>query len=248
MDKRKRAMKKYLIIILILALSCSKYQVEIEPTSLANAIKMECIANSAAIEEYFVDSLSIGDKTFNKIEFTKFMTNNDSAFVEINFYSKENNKWVLKSMYRQEADPIFRSFPVVSDFNGDGLNDFIYTTSFGARLSNAINDLFIYNKELNSLIYLQNSADYYNLYYNEKLNSVNSLVFHAGCNTSFLKIVNDSLKIFAEIEIWGDSVAVTELNDKGEWEIIYKDTISDCTNPHFKNYKPLELMPNKKQD
>src|SRR6187402_2635735 len=81
------------------------------------------LKDTVQLKEYFVDSLNIGRKKYNKIELSRYQTS-DSNWVIIKFYSKSNEKrWILKQTFRFEKDDIRGCDTKLLDFNNDGLKD-----------------------------------------------------------------------------------------------------------------------------
>ena len=83
-----------LILILLFLVSCQGKQ---KTKSVAENL------NFVQPDEFFVDSLNFGRKSNNKIELSLFKTD-DSTYVVINVYSKQNEKWILKNQYEFEKD------------------------------------------------------------------------------------------------------------------------------------------------
>jgi hypothetical protein len=89
-----------------------------------NAISL--VKDTVELKEFFVDSLNIGRKKYNKIELSRYQTS-DSGWVIIKFYAKSNEKrWVLKQTFRFEKDDIRGCNMKLLDFNNDGLKDMTY--------------------------------------------------------------------------------------------------------------------------
>jgi len=143
--------------------------------------------HTTAPEETFIDSLHIGRKTFNKIMLSKYRPD-DSIYVIISFFSRQNKKWILKNKFRFEKDALSGCDPKISDFNNDGLNDFTYVSDVATRGANEVRRLFIYDRVHDRLIYIQNAEDYPNMLYNKDLNCIDAFLVYGGCMTVFLKI------------------------------------------------------------
>src|SRR5262249_54416878 len=144
------------------------------------------VSDTAKLEEFFVDSLHIGQKQFNKVEISRFSTP-DSFFVVIKFYSRINKTWQLKQTFEFQKDMEIGCDPKLSDFNNDGHNDLTYVSDVAARGANEVRRLFIYDKTNDKLIYMKNSEDYPNMLYNKTLNCIDAFLIYGGCSTVFLK-------------------------------------------------------------
>jgi hypothetical protein len=169
-------------------------------------------------EEFFSDSLNIGQKNLNIIEISKFRTT-DSNYVIINFYSKKETVWILKNTFEFLKDGILSCDPNFNDFNNDGLNDFTYVSGISARGANSIRKLFLYQKESDQLIYIKNSDEFPNLHYNKDLNCIDAFRVYAGCMTEFLTIKGDSLKPFASVELY-NGLTVIEYDQNGNGKVL----------------------------
>ncbi|RSK48312.1 hypothetical protein EI291_11325 [Hymenobacter rigui] len=189
-------------------------------------------------EEIFIDSVSIGRKRENRIDILKYKTS-DSVYVVINFYSKSNSKWKLLNKYKFEKDYLSGIDPVITDFNGDGLNDVTYVSDVAARGSNEIRRLFIYRRESHDLMLVKNSELYPNMLYNKELKCIDALLLHGGCTTVFLKLVNDSLKATASVEL-SDSVYVKTYDEGGREKSKVVRAAGDDEFIRYKNFNPLE--------
>lgn len=163
--------------------------------------------------EYFVDSLKIGNPGFNKIELNHYVES--ESYVVIRFYSKKGEKWVLRNKFQFEKDLVASCDPVLEDYNHDHKNDFTYVSGIAARGANEVRMLFIYNPDKDELISIKNSENFPNLMYNKKLNCVDSQMFHGGTTTVFLKLEKDSLRTIATVNNDNEQV-VTIYNKKGK--------------------------------
>ena len=242
-------MKQYFKFILVFLISCQGKQVKtvstlVEKDTLSFVDTVQRISQNISIQdkpkldEFFIDSLSIGKKTFNKIEISKFSTA-DSNYVVINFYSKQGDKWDLKNNFQFEKDGVTGCDTKLADFNNDGLNDMTYISSVGARGANEIRRLFIYDKYKNKLIYLKNSEDYPNMLYNKELNCIDAFLVYGGCSTVFLNISGDSLKEFASVELF-DGLTVSTYDKNGKEKVILQDTTNKAGYLRYKNFRPLK--------
>lgn len=189
-------------------------------------------------DEFFIDSLNVGRKSNNKIDLSLFRLD-DSVYVHINFYSRQNKNWVLKNHYEFGKDGITGLDPQLSDFNNDGLNDMTYVSTVAARSANEVRRLFIYDKDKDQLTLIQNSDDYPNLLYNKDLNCIDAFLVFGGCMTVFLKINGDSLKQFASVEL-SNGLYVKTYNELGKEKLIFRNKKYKGEYERFKNYKPLK--------
>jgi hypothetical protein len=241
-------MKQFYRFVLVLLISCQGRKVKI--ASVPSEKSWLPIADTAPrssqnisridmpkLEEFFVDSLTIGKKLGNKIEISKYSTA-DSNYVTINFYSKQRGKWNLKNNFQFEKDGPISCDPKVTDFNNDGLNDITYISSVAARGANEIRRLFIYNKYKDELHYLKNSEKYPNMLYNKELNCIDAFLVYGGCSTVFLNITGDSLKEFASVKLFY-GLTVSTYDKNGKEKIILQDTTNKAGYIRYKNYRPL---------
>ena len=198
-------MKQYLALLL-LAILCSCENREPKASSLVarnppNAAKMD-IPTKPVIKEFFTDSLNIGRRSFNKIELSRYRTAADSNYVVIKFYSKQGGSWKLRNEFHFEKDGVADCDTKLSDFNNDGLDDMTYVSAIAARGANEVRRLFIYDKNKDRLVLMKNSEQYPNMLYNRELNCIDAFLVYGGCSTVFLKINADSLKEFANVELF----------------------------------------------
>ena len=197
------------------------------------------LGDTVQIEEFFVDSLNIGRKKFNKIELFRY-SGSDSFYVIIKFYSKSKGKtWTLKQTFEFRKDDIIGCDTRLLDFNNDGLKDMTYISDVAARGANEVRRLFIYDKNKDKLVYMKNSEDYPNMLYNKKLNCIDAFLVYGGCSTIFLKIKGDSLIEFAAVELQ-DGLRVYEIDSKGNRKIIRHEADTKMYYVRFTNYKPLK--------
>jgi hypothetical protein len=236
-------MKQYLGIIILFLFSCqnrlAKTVLDNNSTDTVKARKVIITSvKKNEIEEFFADSINIGKKSFNKVEISKYKSI-DSIYVIIKFYSKQNNKWILKNNFHFVKDGITSCDPNITDFNNDGLNDITYKSAVAARGANEVRKLFIYDKTKDTFIYLKNSEDYPNMLFNKELNCIDAFLVHGSCSTTFLKIKGDSLKEFASVHL-GNNLTIYEYNKKGEEIMIRQDTTNELEYIRFKNYNPLK--------
>lgn len=190
-------------------------------------------------EEYFIDSLQIGRKGFNKVALSHFKA--DESFVEIKFYSKKGKEWILKNDFRFEKDYVTACDPVLEDFNNDQNLDFTYISGVAARGANEVRRLFIYDTKTDALILIKNAESFPNLMYNKKLNCVDSHMFHGGTTTVFLKIESDSLHMFASVN--NDNEQVVTVYDKqgNGTEVSRKPLIEDDIYFRYTTFNPPDF-------
>jgi len=194
--------------------------------------------DTTELEEFFVDSLNIGRKKYNKIELSRYRTP-DSSWVSIKFYSKlSGNRWVLTQNFEFEKDDIVGCDMKLSDFNNDGHKDMTYISNTAARGANEVRRLFIYDKDKDKLVYMKNSEDYPNMLYNKTLKCIDAFLVYGGSSTVFLRIKGDSLVEFAGVAADND-LTVYEVDSKGNRKIIKKEKDTKLHYIRFKNYKPL---------
>lgn len=191
------------------------------------------------VDEYFVDSLTIGRKSFNKVELSKYRTP-DSVFVIIKFYTKQRGAWLLKNSFLFLKDPITSCSAVLNDFNNDGLNDLTYQSSIAARGANDIRRLFIYDKKSDELIFIKNSDKYPNLLYNKKLDCIDAFLVTGSSTTVFLNLEGDHLRKFASVDI-SDGLTVWVYDKNGKGKIIRQDSTNEGSQVRYKNFRPLEV-------
>ena len=234
-------MKFYLGLIMFLLLSCQNRQ-DKSVTSNNNTTQInstETVSNDTAqLEEVFIDSTIVGRKKFNKVEVYKYRAT-DSNYVDINFYTKQGDKWKLNQTIHFLKDGVIGCDTKLSDFNNDGLNDMTIASAVAARRANEVRRLFIYDKTKDQLIEMKNSENYPNMLYNKELNCIDAFLVYGGSSTVFLRISGDSLKEFASVEAM-DGLTVKEIDRNGKEKIIFQDTTNKAAYIRFKTYKPLK--------
>lgn len=229
-------MKQYLVLLLGILCSCENSK----PKASPNAVHAHSgIITQPVIKEFFINSLNIGRHAFNKIELSRYKTATDSNYVVIKFYTKQGKSWKLRNEFHFEKDEIADCDTKLSDFNNDGFGDMTYVSAIAARGANELRHLFIYDKKMDRLVFMKNSEQYPNMLYNKKLNCIDAFLVYGGCSTVFLKIDADSLKEFANVELF-HGLTVTVYDSKGKPTIILKDTRNKGNTIRYKNYKPLE--------
>ncbi|MCC6724975.1 MAG: hypothetical protein IT258_10730 [Saprospiraceae bacterium] len=100
--------------------------------------------------------------------------------------------------------------------------------------------MFIYDDNLNQLIFIKNSDEYPNLQYNELLNCVDSWAISSGSSTSFLSIEKDSFRMFAQVVAMDGELDVYTYDKNGVPKLMLDKAIEEeDVFTRYKNYKPL---------
>jgi hypothetical protein len=222
------------IITILLIISCSKKG---EPKIVTENKTEELIVVDTL--EVFSDSINFGQKHINKIEVYKISTE-ENTIAKVYLYEKDQLHWKLKDSLILEAERINDLDTEIKDFNNDGFKDIIFTTGMAARGGNVVQTLILYFPENKSLNWISNSERFPNLMYNEKLNCIDACVLTGGQTTYFLKIENDSLKEFANVEQRDGKIIAEVLDVNGKWKEI--ETIKDSPDAfdRFINFRPIE--------
>jgi hypothetical protein len=162
--------------------------------------------------EYFTDDRQIGRRGKNKIEIRCY-SRGDQRLTELKFYARtEYGAWLEMQSFKFEKDGLTDCDPVIEDFNNDGFKDFTYQSDVAARGANEIRKLFIYDKKLDELVFIENSEDYPNMVYNKKRDCIDAWLFYGATSTVFLKIEGNRLREFATVSTGLERVV--ELIDK----------------------------------
>jgi hypothetical protein len=223
----------HLVFFLILS-SC--YQTTGNSKVLSENKKQSEIIDTS---EFMSDSIHFGKQNETKIELCR-INYSDSSIIKLKSFKKENNKWKYCGQLSIQTAAFKGMSPVIKDFNNDGFNDILLTTGTSARDANEIQTLFLFEPKTNSLIHIRNSEGFPNLDYNIELNCVNAWILTGGTKTVFLRIKNDSLFEFAEIDKRVGRIVVTIINKNGvrkEIKNIPDKGFSDFAK--FKNFNPL---------
>ncbi|PKB17299.1 hypothetical protein [Flavobacterium sp. 5] len=228
-------MKKTLIITLSLLLfSCKK------ETKIINIENIHPkIENLAVLDtlERFSDSTNFGIK--NKIDIYRIGTNHNT-FIKIYLYEKNINYCEIKDSLTIEGTRINDLKVEVNDFNNDNIKDILFTSGMAARGGNNVQTLILYSPKNKSLNWIKNSENFPNLMYNEKLDCIDACILTGGQTTYFLKIKNDSLKEFANVD-QRDGRIITEILDKnGKWKEIENIKDEPESFDRFINFNPIE--------
>ena len=228
----------FLFLVFCLILSC-------ETKHHKNSKQIEYIAHTQKRIDtlaFFLDSTTIASPGSNKICLLSTLVNDTTSQSNVRFYSKENHTWKLNYSFEDEQWSGEVIEPQIADFNNDGYKDFKYLKGTGARGGNGIYNLFIYDKKGDSLIYVVNSNEYPNLYYNKETNSINSYILTGGNETVFMRLAGNKLKPFATIEQYDKEVTVSEYDKTGNPKVIKIDTTNQYAPfADFTNYKPLKV-------
>lgn len=231
-------MKKVIILILSLILfSCDKVIEITIPENQSPIIENLIVSDTL---EHFSDSTSFGIKNETKIDIYKIGTGTNT-FIKVYLSKKESNNWYLNDSLILDGDRINSLNTEISDFNNDKLNDIIFTSAMAGRGGNNIQTLILYSKESDKLKWIKNSENFPNLMYNKKLDCIDSFILTGGQTTYFLKIRNDSLKEFANVE-QRDNRIVSEILDKnGKWQEIENIKEKFSGFDRFINFNPIEV-------
>jgi uncharacterized lipoprotein YehR (DUF1307 family) len=228
-------MKNLIYIITILSIiSCSKKE---EPKTVAENNNEEQIVIDTL--EVFSDSISFGQINNSKIEVYKIGTQ-ENTIAKVYLYDKDQLHWKLKDSLILEAERINNLDTEIKDFNNDGFKDIIFTTGMAARGGNVVQTLILFSPKNKTLKWIKNSEYFPNLMYNEKIDCVEAFILTGGQRTCFLKIINDSLKEFANVYQRDGRITAKILDENGKWKEIQiiKDTPEGFD--RFINYNPIE--------
>lgn len=231
-------MKKAIILIFSQVIfSCNKI-IEINssenPTpSIENLIVSDTL-------EHFSDSTSFGIKAENRIDIYKIATNSN-IFIRTYLFKKMENNWILNDSLIIEGDLINNLNAEISDFNNDKLNDITFTSGTAARGGNNVQTLILYSKESDKLKWIKNSENFPNLMYNKKLDCIDAFILTGGQTTYFLKIKNDSLKEFANVDQRDNRIVSEILNKNGKWQEIENIKEKFSGFDRFINFDPIEV-------
>lgn len=222
------------IIIILLFIGFSKKTER--KTVLANKTEKSIFVDTI---EVFKDSISFGQKQNNKIEVYKIGVE-ENVVAKVYLYEKSENQWKIKDSLTLDAVRINDLKTKIEDFNNDNFKDIVFTTGMAARGGNNVQTLILYSPTDKSLNWIINSESFPNLMYNEKLGCIDSCVLTGGQTTFFLKIENDSLKEFANVDQRDGRIVAEILDLNGKWKEI--ENIKDEPEgfDRFINFKPIE--------
>ena len=175
--------------------------------------------------ELFIDSTRIGIKNRHKLEVRKCI--DDSVYVEINLYKKQNDAWIPQQQGKYTCTLPPNLNVEIIDYNNDGFSDFSYESNMAARSANEIRTLFIYNPETEKFQHIRNSEHYPNPAYNSKLDCIDSYAIYGGSTTYFLKVQADSLYRFASVSLFDTEREILVYNQQGEETILLQDTLGN---------------------
>lgn len=193
------------------------------------------------LEEEYTDSTTIGVKGRNKLELKKFR-NADSVYVDICFFEKRKNQWKPVQRLHFLKDGITGCDVAFSDFNNDGYNDFTFKSSVAARGANEIRKLLIFDKNSGKLVFLKNSEQFPNIRYNKVLDCIDGFRVYGGSQTAFAKIEGDSLREFANVEVYEDRIIVNTIDKNGKEKNIKNETYEKGSYIRFENFAPLREL------
>ncbi|RZJ73349.1 hypothetical protein [Flavobacterium sp.] len=235
-------MKNTSILLLLLVstfVGCRKNpDVKITPDPKNKKTDIVEKTDSDALEEHYVDSTKIGIKGHFKLDLRKFRTV-DSVYAIVRFYQKSDGKWKLKQQLKFDKDGIVGCDPEFSDFNNDGNGDFTFKNGVAARRANEMRLLIIFDPKKRELTLMKNSGEHPNLKYNRELDCIEGFHVYGGALTCFLKIESDSLREFANVETFDDTLTVTKIDKKGKQRQILRKHFEESY-VRFKNYDPVE--------
>lgn len=191
------------------------------------------------VADYFADSTNIGRKGRDRIEMAQYRAE-DSVYVVVKLFSIGDGPPTLQQEFSFQKDGITGLNTELADFNNDGFNDVTCEGAIAGRGANEIRRLWLYDPQHDSLVYITNSMDYPNLAYNERLNCIDAFRVYGGCSTDFLRISGDSLREFAQVELF-EGLTVTTIDPHGTRRVIHRDTSEHGTFVRYKNFAPLEV-------
>lgn len=225
----------YALFCLLLLNSCSSNSV-----SETLEISKNDTSSTITVEEFFEDSLWVGQPGKYKIQIIKNRVN-DSLYTEIIFFEILNNEWiqVQKLNFTQSNDQTLNVD--IKDYNNDGFNDITYHSHTSMRGGNSIRNLLIFDKDNSNLRWIKNSENYPNIDYNEELNCISACILTARAETLFLRIKGDSLIHFAGVD-QNDSIQIYKVDEFGDMHTI--EMVSGIGYGYlerFTNFNPLKL-------
>ena len=222
------------LVISILVLSCTKKT----ESKILQKPKEE---SSVVVDtlDFFSDSLKFGVKKKNRIDILKIGVQ-DSTIIKVFLFEKNKKTWQLKDSLVLNGTRIEDLKTEIKDFNNDNFNDAIFTSGIAARGGNVVQTLILYSPKDKALKWIKNSESYPNLMYNKKLDCVDALVLTGGETTYFLKIKNDSLKEFANVDHRDENITAEILDENGKWKEIKRIKNQSQDLKRFTNYNPIE--------
>lgn len=184
---------------------------------------------------YFVDSLKIGRKGFNKLEMWC-----GEETLRVCFFSKRKKGWILKNELNLERPSQALYDCLVVDVNGDGYRDVTYTSATAARGGNVIKQLLTYEPSADTLTWVKNSEDYPNLIYDPEHRWLNSFALTGSSFTTFLRLQKDSLQRIAEVSL-DDSIYVEVVGKSGEVNTKSFPNKEQVIYARLKTFRPLRF-------
>lgn len=228
------------MLIIVLAWSCSSNNQRKQPPVISATITPKQIKIDTT--SAFVDSTHIATPRKNKLFLARVVIDDSIPKAYIRFYTKRAGAWKLRYSFEDDQWSGDVLDPEITDFNNDGYEDFLYLKGTGARGGNGIDNLFIYDRKGDSLIYVLNSNDCPNLYHNKQTNSINSFILTGGNETDFMRLDSNKLTPFASVFQYGDRVTVSEYDKAGKAKIVKVDSSGRFDEyARFINYKPLTV-------
>ena len=192
------------------------------------------------LDEEFIDSTNIGKSGMFKIV-VRQLRDTDMVVAEIELFRNEGNNWHLKQKISKEKNGITDLSVSIADFNNDGYNDITYKSEVAARGTNELRNLFIFDKEHDSLVFIKNSNIYPNLDYNTELDCIDAWLVYGGSSTVFLKIEQDTLREFAGVSLL-DTRTIYTIDIKGQKTILSNELITDSVvYMRYSNFNPLKI-------
>lgn len=222
------------LIISILVLSCTK---KTESKILQKPKEKSLVVVDTL--DFFSDSLKFGVKKKNRIDIFKVGLQ-DSTIIKVFLFEKNKKTWQLKDSLVLNGTRIEDLKTEIKDFNNDNFNDVIFTSGMAGRGGNVVQILILYSPKDKALKWIKNSESYPNLMYNKKLDCVDALILTGGETTYFLKIKNDSLKEFANVDHRDGNIIAEILDENGKWKEIKRIKNQSQDMKRFINYNPIE--------
>lgn len=222
------------IIISILVFSCNKKT----ESKVSKKPKEESLIIVDTLE-FFSDSVKFGLIEKNRIDIFKIGMQ-DSIIIKVFLFEKNKKTWQLKDSLLLGGVRIEDLKTEIKDFNNDNFNDVIFTSGMASRGGNIVQTLILYSPKDKSLNWIKNSENYPNLMYNKKLDCVDALILTGGETTYFLKIKNDSLKEFANVDHRDGNITAKIVDENGKLKEIKSIKNKSQDMKRFINYNPIE--------
>lgn len=237
MKINEKMKNSYLILLVFIFIGCKNENRLDNQKPFTKTNKIEK-GHKTELEEHFIDSTKIGISGKYKIDLKKIRCK-DSVYVEIKMFRKQNSKWNFIQSLEFLKDGVLSCDPEITDFNNDGLNDLTFQSSIAGRGANTIRKLLIFEKESGKLKFIKNSENFPNIRYNKELNCIDAFRVYFGSQTAFAKIENDTLREFANVEIYEDTIKVRIIDKRGKEKLLKIKKYEKGYFHRFKNYKPL---------